>query len=151
MLNGEEESVMKASSREEGRIIAQSRFDVNEEIPSVDTSRMRVMYRYLRPEADASLYGSKDRDGAVALLTAIGAGQPHSKRSLSHEKNIGATSVRPCRIRSPLWEACASPYASYGGLTGGRSRGYKHSSRIPTGIVWYEGIPSIYLWNHGGG
>jgi len=28
----EEESVMKASPEEEGRIIAQSRFDVNEEI-----------------------------------------------------------------------------------------------------------------------
>jgi hypothetical protein len=32
MLKTEEESVMKASPEEEGRIIAQSRFDVNEEI-----------------------------------------------------------------------------------------------------------------------
>jgi hypothetical protein len=32
MLNTEEESVMKPSPEEEGRIIAQSRFDVNEEM-----------------------------------------------------------------------------------------------------------------------
>jgi hypothetical protein len=36
MLNTEEESVMKAVTQpEEGRIIAQSRFDVNDEIPSL--------------------------------------------------------------------------------------------------------------------
>jgi hypothetical protein len=34
----EEESVMKASPGEEGRIIAQSRFDVNEEIAAPEKS-----------------------------------------------------------------------------------------------------------------
>ena len=36
MLNTEEESVMKPSPEEEGRIIAQSRFDVNEEMCARD-------------------------------------------------------------------------------------------------------------------
>jgi len=26
---------------------------------------------------------------------------------------------------------------------------YKYPLLIPTGIVWYEGISTIYLWNHG--
>ena len=26
---------------------------------------------------------------------------------------------------------------------------YKYHFIIPTGIVWYEGISTIYLWNHG--
>ena len=70
MLNGEEESVMKASSREEGRIIAQSRFDVNEEIAPFNIPDMRVLKDMCVSRRSTSLRVSED-DGAASLPTRI--------------------------------------------------------------------------------
>ena len=66
MLNTEEESVMKASSREEGRIIAQSRFDVNDEFPSIETATVRVKTR--TSGNHESFYANNECEGESALL-----------------------------------------------------------------------------------